>query len=286
MKTSDIDAATRALKPSTTAEIDNGTWSRLSDDIVATSLAPDPASTPAPASTPVRSRSSRPARPRLVLAGAFSLLILGVVAATVVRSPGQDQPQALSFTDTGNSVIVRVVDPAADPARYNAEFKAMGLKVKVEAVPVSPAWVGKFAGYSVPDQRTTLRLLDPGEKCNGTLNAADPGCQEGVEVPKDMKGWAEIQFGRAAKPGEMYQHSSSSAGAAGEPMAGMTFKNRTVAEVLPQLQARGLKVVGYNSGPGPNLQGHDSVPGSWYVHDATPFAPGEVVFFVGETPDK
>jgi hypothetical protein len=282
MKTSDIDAATRALKPSTTTEIGAGTWSRLSDDIVATTQDPLAAT----ASTPDRSRSSRPARPRLVLAGAFSLLILGVVAATVVRSPGQDQPQALSFTDTGNSVIVRVVDPNADPARYNAEFKAMDLKVNVQAVPVSPPWVGKFAGYSVPDERSKLRLLEPGEKCNGTLNAADPGCQEGVEVPKNLEGWAEIDFGRAAEPGEMYRHSSSSAGDPGEPMAGLRFKNRPVAEVLPQLEARGLKVVGYNSGPGPNLQGHDSVPGSWYVHDATPFAPGEVVFFVGETPDK
>jgi hypothetical protein len=211
MKTSDIDAITRALKPSTTPSVSAATWADLADDIVAARTTEGPGASAAGTAraepvgssggrTPGRTRLGFAGRPRFALAGAFSLLILGVVAATVVRSPGQDQPRALSFTDTGNSVIVRVVDPSADPARYNAEFKAMGLKVKVEAVPVSPAWVGKFAGYSVPDERSKLRLLDPGEKCTGTLNAADPGCQEGVEVPKNLEGWAEIDFGRAARP--------------------------------------------------------------------------------------
>ena len=107
MKTSDADAAVRALKPSTSTSVGADTWARLADDIVATSAEGQPAET---GRTPVR-RSAWTPRPRLALAGAFSLLIVGVVAATVVRSPGQDQPRALSFTDTGNSVIVRVVDP-------------------------------------------------------------------------------------------------------------------------------------------------------------------------------
>ncbi len=305
MKTSDADAAVRALKPSTTTSVEADTWTRLAEDIVATS-AEGPTAGAAAAEpvgsgggrTPTRTRFGsagggrppgrfgsgfRPARPRLALAGAFSLLIVGIVAATVVRSPGQDQPRALSFTDTGSSVIVRVVDPNADPKRYNAEFKAMGLKVKVESVPVSAPWVGKFASYAVPDERSNLTLLAPGEKCNGTLNASDPGCQDGVEVPKDLKGWAEIQFGRVAKKGEMYHHFSSNIDDPGEILAGVKFRGLTIAQVRPVLAAHGLTIESYHAaGTRPETGPIDTPPDSWYVHDATSYIAGEVQLDVAE----
>lgn len=271
MKTSDTDAAVRALKPNTTTEVGADTWAGLADEIVSTSTeAP-------PARPPVR-------RPRLALAGAFSVLIVGVVAATVVRSPGQDQPQALSFTDTGNSIVVRVVDPNADPKRYNAEFKAMGLKVTVHAVPVSAPWVGKFVGYSLPDyKKENLKVLVPGEKCSGTLNASDPGCQEGVEVPKNLQSWAEIQFGRAAKKGELYHHFSSNIDDPGEVLAGVRFRGLTVAQVKPVLAAHGLTIESYHAaGTRPETGPIDTPPDSWYVHDATSYVAGEVQLDVAE----
>ncbi|MGC4937368.1 hypothetical protein [Kribbella sp. DT2] len=283
MKTSDVDAAVRALKPNTTTSVEDGTWSRLADDV-----ATGPVEAPVATKTPVRRTnwSAGATRPRLALAGAFSLLIAGIVAATVVQSPGQDQPQALSFTDSGsNSVIVRVVDPNADPKRLNAEFKAMGLKVKVKAVPISANGIGKFAGYKVPvNGSERLRLLAPGEKCSGTLDASDPGCQEGVEVPKDLDGWAEIEFGRAAKKGEMYHHLSSKIDDPGEVLAGVKFRGLTIAQVKPILAARDLTIESYHAaGSRPETGPIDTPPDTWFVHDATSYVAGQVQLEVAKT---
>ncbi|GAB3817677.1 hypothetical protein [Kribbella italica] len=276
MKTSDTDAAVRALKPSTTTSVADSTWSDLADDIVAVS---------ATDSGEVPQRPVRNSRPRLVLAGAFSLLIVGVVAASVVRSPGQDQPRALSFTDSGSSVIVRVVDPNADPKRLNAEFKAMGLKVKVEAVAVSAPWVGTFVGYSLPDyKKENLKVLVPGEKCSGTLDASDPGCQEGVEVPKSLESWAEIQFGRAAHKGEMYRHFSSNIDDPGEVLAGVKFRGLTIAELKPILAARDLTIEQFQAAGSPtDAPPISTPPDTWYVHDAISYVAGEVRLEVAET---
>lgn len=281
MKTSDADAAVRALEPSTSTSVGAGTWARLADDIVATSAEAEPVTA---SRTPVR-RSNWSARPRLALAGAFSLLIVGIVAATVVVGPGQDQPRALSFTDSGNTVIVRVVDPKADPKLYNAEFKAMGLKVKVEAVPVSAPWVGTFVGYSLPDyQKENLKVLVPGEKCSGTLNASDPGCQGGVEVPKNLKGWAEIEFGRAAQKGEIYRHFSSNVDDPGEALAGMKFRGLTIAELKPLLAARDLTIEQFQAaGTLTDAAPISTPPDTWYVHDAISYVAGEVRLEVAKT---
>jgi hypothetical protein len=276
MKKHDIDAVTRALAPTTTPTISQDAWTELSDAITATEAAP------------AVEKKRAPARPRLVLVAAASLLIVGVIAAAFVNRPGQDQPQALSVTEMGDKLIVRVIDPTADPKRYNAEFKKLGLNIKVAAVAVSPPFVGRMLSFSGRNAQDMARLhrLEPGEKCNGTLNASDPGCQDGVEVAKNFDGESEIQFGRAAKPGEMYWHTSSSATEPGESLAGLKIHNKTVAEVLPMIEARGIKVVSYLSGNPPQLDSKDSAPGDWYVDDATPFAPGEVNLSVGPAPGK
>ena len=95
-----------------------------------------------------------------------------------------------------------------------------------------------------------------------------------------------IEFGRTAKAGETYWHTSSSATSKGEALAGLKIANKTVAQVLPLIEARGVKVVAYHSGNGPNLDSSESAPGNWFVHDATMFAPGEVRLFVAATPAK
>ena len=279
MKTHDIDAAVRGLAPTRNDDsVSDAAWAQVAENVTS-------AHAPAVELEPRR----RPAhRPRLVLAAAASLLIAGVVAATLVNRPGQDQPQALSFTEYGDKLIVRVVDPTADPKRYNAEFKKMGLDITVKAVPVSPPFVGTMVSFSARHERDAEQLtrLEPGEKCNGTLTAADPGCQDGLELPKNYDGTTEIQFGRQAKPGERYWHSSSSATDKGEALAGLTIENKTVAQVLPQIEARGVKVVDYAVGPGPEYDSQKSVPGEWYVHGAMAHAMGEVVLFVGPKPGK
>jgi hypothetical protein len=278
MKTHDIDAAVHGLAPThADDQISDAAWSQVAENVTSEHA-------------PVVSLETRrrPARPRVLLAAAAGLLIAGVVAATLVSQPGQNQPQALSFTEQGDKLIVRVVDPNADPKRYNAEFKKMGLDITVRMIPVSPPSVGKMISYSGRNERDMdqLRWLDPGEKCPGTLNASDPGCQGGLELPKDYDGKTVVVFGRAAKPGEPYQAMFLSATEKGEALAGLAIKNKTVAEVLPLIEARGVKVHHYLSGSRPNLDSSDSAPAGWYVHDATPYAPGEVTLFVAATPDK
>lgn len=282
MKTHDIDAAVRGLAPTIHTEdpISEAAWAQLAENVTSEHT-PAPVVDGAPGRRPAR-------RPRLLMAAAAGLLIAGVVAATLVNRPGQNQPQALSFTAQGDKLIVRVVDPNADPKRYNADFKRMGLDITVRMIPVSPPSVGTMVSYSGRNESDMdqLRWLEPGEKCPGTLNAADPGCQAGLELPKDYDGETVVDFGRAAKPGEAYQHMSSSATEKGEALAGLAIKNKTVAEVLPLIEARGVKVHHYLSGSTPHLDSSDSAPAGWYVHDATPYAPDEVSLFVAATPEK
>ncbi|MEV5960173.1 hypothetical protein AB0L70_00335 [Kribbella sp. NPDC051952] len=279
MKTHDIDAAVRDLDPNRTeVRPSDAAWAELADAIVASDTGP----------VVGLDRRRRSARPRVLLAAACSLVVVGVVAAALVNQSGQDQPQALSFTERGDKLIIRVVDPKADPKQYNAEFKKMGLNIKVNAVPVSPPFVGVMVDFSAQNdkQMQQLHLLEPGEKCNGTLTAADPGCQEGLEVPKDYDGKTVVNFGRAAKPGEMYHHTSSSATDKGEVLAGLTLKNKTVDQALPLIKARGVQRITYLTGDGPQFDSKDSVPGDWYVHDTSTYAPGEVSLYVGPSPEK
>lgn len=278
MKTPDIDAVVRGLDPHPTPDqVSDDAWAELSEAVTTADTAPV---------VPLR-RRQQPRR--LVLVAACTMLIAGVVAATVANRPNQDQPQALSFTERGDKLVVRVVDPKADPERYNAEFKEMGLDVTVKAVPVSAPWVGRmisFSGRNEQDMKQ-LRMLEPGEQCNGTLTAADPGCQEGLELPKNYDGTSDVQFGRAAKPGELYVHTSSSATDKGEVLAGLTVKNKTVDQVLPLVRARGVSNVEYRLDNGPTYpEPAQTPPGNWYVHSAQTFKEGEVTLYVDAKPAR
>jgi hypothetical protein len=277
MKTHDIDAAVRGLNPhQSTDRVSDNAWDELADAVTTDESAP--------VVHPLRRSQPR----RLVLAAACTLLIGGVVAATVVNRPDQSQPQALSFTESGDKLIVRVVDANADPKRYNAEFKQMGLDVTVLSVPVSPPWVGRMISFTGRNDKdmSQLRILEPGEQCNGTLNASDPGCQEGVELPKNYDGKTEIQFGRVAKQGERYFHTSSSATDKGEVLAGLTVKNKTIDQVLPLVRSRGVREIEYLTSNGSNQEPVKSPPGNWYVEDASAYAEGEVSLYVSPTPVK
>jgi hypothetical protein len=283
MKTPDIDAAVRGLaRPD--QHITDAAWTELSANITNSS-------DESVVSLDTRRRSTRP---RVLLAAACTLLIAGVVAATVVNRPGQDLPQALSVTDHGERLTVRVVDEDADPKAYNQQFKRLGLDIKVKMVPVAPSAVGKYATFLfyVGSEGSKLGLLKPGENCRSTLDANDPGCQYGVEVDKTFKGKAEIQFGRAAQPGERYQYIPSDASAPGEELAGLAYKNKQVSEVQKLIAARGVTIGGYLNSKTELVNGVntakevDPAPGDWYVHEAQPESPGVVVLWIGAQPEK
>jgi len=285
MKTPDIDAAVRGLAPTHTDDrITDAAWSQVAENVTSEHAAPAVSFEP----------RRRPARPRLVFAAAAGLLIAGLVAAAVVNRPGQDLPQAMSVTDQGEWLTVRVIDQNADPKAYNQQFKKLGLDIKVKMVPVAPSAVGKYATfqYNVGSDGSKLGLLKPGENCPATLNATDPGCQYGVEVGKKFKGKAEIHFGRAARPGERYQYIPSDAAAAGEELAGLSYKNKRVSEVQKLIAARGVTIGGYLNSKTEMIDGVntakevDPAPGDWYVNDVQPESPGVVTLWIGSEPEK
>jgi hypothetical protein len=75
-------------------------------------------------------------------------------------------------------------------------------------------------------------------------------------------------------------------------MHGLRFRGRTVATVLAMLRARHVTVPQYrwlkqlfgnrtySAARHPN-----QVPKNWYVHEAIPWAPGQVLLFVGPHPN-
>jgi hypothetical protein len=276
----DVRDTLHRINPVTDTEAARAVRPDTKDDLLAAILATgDLPAAPARTRRPVL----RLAVPALAVTG-----ILAAVAVTTVGLPGSDDdaPRALSVTDLGDAVIVRVVDPLADPKRYNKEFKELGLDIKVTMVPVSPPKVGRLAFYdmSLDTDGSKIHTIEAGENCPPTMTSADPECQPGVKVLKSFTGEVTISFGRAARQGETYQYMSSSAGDKGEVLAGVPVRNKTVAEVLPMLAARGLTVQGYlwDSDDPQHPNEGESVPGSWYVHDVGLHSPGVVSIWTGE----
>jgi len=195
-------------------------------------------------------------------------------------TPPATSAQALAFTTSADSVTVIVRDPLADPAVYRAELAAHHLDITIQMRPVSPSLVGSVFYMDEPGTGPHLIPITAKGACD-TPGGGDI-CPVGVKIPAGFRGPAEIDFGRPARPGEQYV-STGSAFAPGEAMHGMTIKGKTVAEVVAQLRARHVSVALYNEQGRNGYVNVHSAPGGWYVYDAVPWAPGEVMLFVGPT---
>lgn len=175
-------------------------------------------------------------------------------------------------------------DPLADPARYRQEFAAHGMNIDLRLVPVSPSIVGTVV-MSEPKGDAIKMISAPG-KCRTGGGGA---CPVGLKIPLDYKAHSMEVFGRAARPGEHYS-SSAPADAPGEVMHGLSYRGRTVAEVLAMLKKRHVTVPQwrYEDATGDNRPYQHGVPPAkvkpgWYVHDASPWALNQVMLFVGPT---
>ena len=190
--------------------------------------------------------------------------------------------QALSFTTSDGWITVIVRDPLADEARYRAEFAAHHLDITFNLVPASPSIVGTVVYIGQSAGSSPIQTITAKGRCYTGGGGAE--CPVGVRIPADFHGQAEIVFGRAARPGEQYESTAVSATAPGEVLHGLTFAGDTVTQMLALLRARHVTVGVYNF----DKQGYGGVnvhhvPGSWYVYDATPWAPGQVMLSVGPT---
>jgi hypothetical protein len=257
-----------------------GTMAELAAEIAATPVRTPPAS-------PRRARASRQSSWRrrwligVPLAAGLAAVIL---IATSLGHPGQQvgpvrvgppPAQALSFTRHGGYLTVIVRDPLADPSRYRAEFARYHLNISLRLVPVSPSLVGSVTSISESAGSNITPITAEG-RCH--IASGGDACPVGVRIPADFSGSAQVVFGRAARPGEQFQ-SAASAFAPGEAMHGMLMQikqGRTVAQVLAMLRQRDVTVPIYTW----SKQGRQ-VPRTWYVYDAVPWAPQQVMLFVG-----
>ncbi|KAB2368152.1 hypothetical protein [Actinomadura montaniterrae] len=293
------------------ATVTDARAAELLSDEAAADLAGRITAAPAEAAGPGAAPAPRRTRRRLAIG--LPLLATGVAAAAVAAvlagqsggsgDPGRPAPSgsaptagtharvqlaaALSFTRKGRYIDVRIRDPYADPARYKQEFAAHGLHVNLSLVPVSPSIVGTVV---MEDTGATARPDDVTEiRVKGACEVASGGddCTVGVRIREGYTGTATIVFGRAARHGEQYE-STAAATARGEAMHGMVYRKRHVSEVLAALKKRNVTVPEYRVMVGNESQVRypGQVPGNWYVHDAVPWADGQVMLFVGPEPTE
>ena len=230
----------------------------------------------------------RPGRRWLIAVPVAAAVGLGLFVASSLSGPGDrvgplgvgTAKAALAFTRHGRYIDVIVRDPVADPAKYRAEFEAHGLDITLKLVPVSPSLVGTVVFI---DGGSAFKPITAKGRC--FTGGGGDVCPVGVRVPVNFRGPASLVFGRAARPGERYE-STTSATAPGEVLHGLQISGRTVAAVLKMLKTRNVTAPVFHvttaNGMG-EIWPASRVPGSWYVYSADPWAPGQVLLWVSRT---
>ncbi|MEV4015594.1 hypothetical protein AB0J35_34335 [Nonomuraea angiospora] len=186
------------------------------------------------------------------------LAAAAVIAPAVLGAGGPASSYANSAIDIelrGDMYVATIKDPFAEYAKYTEGFKAMGLDVNLEVVPVSPTQVGQITGM-----RLSGRLAGNGQSITNSTTPegctfGSEGCAMTVEVARGWTGWASVQLGRAARPGEKYQNWRS-AMEKGEMLAGYRADGKTVGEVMAEVRRRGLKAVFQVITPAPGNDGY------------------------------
>jgi hypothetical protein len=228
------------------------------------------------------------------LAAALAVIALVAAALAITRPSAPPKPatapppsvkarvpaQVLSFTTSDGYITVIVRNPLADPARYRAEFAAHHLNITLKMVPASPSIVGTVVYVEEPASSPDIETITAQGRCY--TGGGGSACPVGVRIPVGFRGRAEVVFGRAARPGEQYE-STAPATAPGEVLHGLHFVGDTVTQVLAMLRERHVTVPVFNYAQSGGARNVSHVPGTWYVYDADPWAPGQVLLSVGPT---
>lgn len=213
-----------------------------------------------------------------------------MLIAALVGRPGQhvgpinigppNAKAALTFTRHGHYLDVFVRNPYADRKKYDAEFKAHGLNIKLYLVPASPSLADTVVYLGNSSGSTGITMITAKNRCH--TGGGGNICPIGFRVRANFRGSAELGFGRPARPGEKYE-ATASAFAPGEALHGLHIVGRRIAAVLPLLRARHVTVAEYNHSAHHRGVLGRKVPLSWFVYDADPWAKGQVMLFVGKT---
>ena len=153
-----------------------------------------------------------PARRILLVAAAVV-----VVAAAAVFGPGLlgDRPggaasyanDAIEIRREGRFLVARIKDPLADRERFTEAFRAVGKKVSITLVPVSPRYVGQLLSAGSSANRTTHveTEFEPAGEARVDCAVEPQRCTLTIRISVDTTSTVEYTFGRAARPGEALQ---------------------------------------------------------------------------------
>ena len=237
-------------------------------------------------------RTPRRARRRWLIGAPLAAgLAAAVLVVTALGSPGEKigpvhigpvKAEALTFTRHGRYINVIVRNPLADPRKYRAEFRAHGLNVSLKLLPVSPSIVGTVV-YFGGTGTGAIKVITARGRC--FTGGGGSACPVGLRVPVHFRGQADLVFGRAARSGERYE-STASASAPGEVLHGLRIAGQRVSAVLKMIARRHVTAAKFHittaRGIGKLVSGN-VIPGHWYVYSADPWAPGQVMLWVGRT---
>jgi phosphatidylethanolamine-binding protein (PEBP) family uncharacterized protein len=145
-------------------------------------------------------------------AGAVAVTAITISAQGHGQTPGHPGPQPhavarsnpahlpahlVDFTRSDGSLVVKITDPDAPVSQLNAIFKAHGLHIKINVIPVPRELVGTIIYSDVPATR---------ELQAGSCQMNESGrCWIGFILPPGFTGSGNLTIGRPARPGEHYQ---------------------------------------------------------------------------------
>ncbi|MEV0590384.1 hypothetical protein [Nonomuraea cavernae] len=241
-----------------------------------------------------------PARRRLLPSPRRALLGLAAAAAlagAIVVGPslfGASEQvyasQAVTIDRVGDEYAFYITDGDPDPAELEKAFRKVGLdNVTVRLIPVSPQQREPVVGFD-------LGKAEPGAHMSSTLsNCAErvEGCLTAFRVTADLKGPAQFQLGRPAKPGEKYAHPAD-ASWPGEALAGVKLQGRSAGEAARVVREHDLKVAYALDWPlrsgEEGFKGEENVPASridpgWSVATAETYNDGVIILHVTPGPD-
>ncbi|GIH23431.1 hypothetical protein Aph01nite_17410 [Acrocarpospora phusangensis] len=205
------------------------------------------------------------------------LLPLAVgVAVTLGVSLLPGTAAALDVVRDGGYYVITVKDLFADPERYQEQLRALGLNIRLEVKPATPAQEGTMLPIHFGDSADEIRTIEGPGDCLGRGS-----CAIGLKVPIGYRESVTIVLARKALPGEKYKVLAP-INAAGQPLHCVPFVGKTVDEVRALLAARGVNTVTFAR---PDRT-QKPTPGSWYVHDGVMSAAGQALLLVSPTPQR
>ncbi|MEV0595799.1 hypothetical protein [Nonomuraea cavernae] len=175
----------------------------------------------------------------LALSIVFGPSMLGYGGGTAISYANS----AVEIREERDTYVARIKDPYADQRKFSEAFRALGLNIELEVIPVSPASVGEIVSMG-GNTAAMIENVSFGARMEPAgCNVADSGCFLTVTVPAAIKGTPGVmhfQLGRPAKPGESYANDWQSATRAGEQLSGAKVSGRAVDDMLAEVRRRGL----------------------------------------------